>query len=395
MNLTLFLCGSCRLQVEAEHRLAAMNLCMQMGFAYTDFCWREDGCVQFSCSAASAKTFLAACRAREIPISVIARRGLPSFLARLAKRPGLIVGAALGIALFIFSGLFVWDVQVSGNEKITQQQVIEELRAAGFGVGSYLPGLQIRQLENRVLMSSENIGWLSINLDGTVAHVQILEQVNGEEKGETAAKNPANLIAARDGQIEYLALYRGNAVVTVGQAVKAGELLVSGLYDSQNAGFRYTRAAGSVMARTERTLEIEIPLQYEQKIYRESILREIELHFFNFSHKIFKNSRNSAAMCDIIKYEFDFPRLGQNRLPLSFSRTVARLYELLPATRTQEEALDLCYEQLEYELAALSGSVQLLQKEITTEIREDRVVLICTVSCIEDIAQQQEFEIVE
>ena len=63
--------------------------------------------------------------------------------------------------------------------------------------------------------------------------------------------------------------------------------------------------------------------------------------------------------------------------------------------RTAEEALELGYEQLSQELSALSGEVQLLQKEIVTEMREDSVVLICTLTCIENIALVQEFEITQ
>ena len=55
----------------------------------------------------------------------------------------------------------------------------------------------------------------------------------------------------------------------------------------------------------------------------------------------------------------------------------------------------LCYEELSSQLFVLSNEIQLLQKEIVTEIREDRVILTCTVTCIENIARVQEFEIVQ
>lgn len=397
MSVSLFLRGHCTVVIPAPHRTAAMNLCMQMGLQYANFVWREDGSVCFSCTASSARRFLAACQRRDIEAEVLATRGLPALLGRLGKRAGLVVGAVLAVVLIVLSELFVWDVQVSGNESLTEDEVIAELQKCGFGVGSYLPALQVREIENRVLMASERIGWLSINTEGTVARVQIIEYVTGENEGEgdISLARPANLVAARDGQIEYLELYRGNAVVTSGQAVRAGELLVSGLYDSQTGSFRYTRAAGRVMARTERTIEVEIPLCYEEKVYDEPYLIEVELHFFDFSYKIFKNSGNSDILCDIIKYNSYLEPLGNNRLPVSLSRTEAHPYYLEQRERTAEEALELGYEQLSQELSALSGEVQLLQKEIVTEMREDSVVLICTLTCIENIALVQEFEITQ
>ena len=397
MSVTLFLSGRCTLSVPSLHRTAAMNLCMQMGLQYANFVWCEDGSVQFSCSSSSARRFLAACRKRDIEVKVLAYCGLPRLLKRMTERAGLLVGAALAIALVVLSGLFVWDVQISGNVTLTDGEVIGELQKCGFGVGSYLPSLRVREIENRVLMASESIGWLSINLDGTVARVQIIEHVTGErgEDDDATGKRPANLVAVRDGQIEYLELYRGNAVVTVGQAVKAGELLVSGLYDSTTGSIRFTRAAGRVMARTERTVEVQIPLSYEEKVYDDPILQEIELHFFNFSQKIFKNSGNPDVLCDIIKYNTHLGQLGNNRLPVSISRTEVRPYRLEVRERTPEEALELCYEALEGELSALSGEVQLLQKDIMTRVGESSVTLVCTVTCIENIAAVQEFEITQ
>lgn len=396
MSVSLFLRGSCTVAVPSVHRTAAMNLCMQMGLQYANFVWHEDGSIQFSCSASSARRFLAACRARDIEVEIAAHRGLPKLLSRLGARAGLVVGAVLAVTLVVLSSLFVWDVQVSGNETLTEGDVIKELRACGFGVGSYLPSLRVREIENRVLMASERIGWLSINTEGTVARVQIIEHVSGTLDGEDASsKKPANLVATMDGQIEYLELYRGNPVVVVGQAVKKGELLVSGLYDSKTGGFRYTRAAGRVMARTERTFKVEIPLSFEEKVYGEPYLQEIELCFFNFSHKFFKNSGNSNILCDIIKYNANLGQLGRNRLPVSLSRTEVHPYHLEARERSAEEALELCYAELARELVSLSDEVQLLQKEIVTEVGESSVTLVCTLTCIENIAFLQEFEITQ
>lgn len=397
MSLFLFLRGNCTVFVSSVYRTAAMNLCMQMGLQYSHFLWHEDGGVEFRCTASSARRFLAACRAQNIDAKIVAYRGLPSLLKRLKERVGLVVGGVLAMMLIILSGLLVWDVQVSGNENLTVGEVIEELQKCGFGVGSYLRNLNVREIENRVLMASERIGWITINTEGTVARVQIIEHVAPKNEGDSDAssKHPANLIATRDGQIEYVELYRGNVIVTVGQAVKAGELLVSGLYDSATGSIRVTRAAGRVMARTERTVEVQIPLSYEEKVYEESFWGEIELHFFNFSQKIFKNSRNLDILCDIIKYNTDLGQLGGNRLPMSISHTEVRPYSLRERDRSPEEALELCYEELEQKLSSLSDEVQILQKSITTEIREDAVILVCTVTCIEDIAAVQEFEITQ
>ena len=204
-----------------------------------------------------------------------------------------------------------------------------------------------------------------------------------------------NLVAAADGQIETVELLRGNCVVTPGQAVKKGELLVSGIYDSNIVGYRFTRAAGRVLARTEHTFTVEIPLQDTQKIYEEPFCNQIFLNFFDFSLKIFKSTGNLPLTCDIIEEERSPLMWGRYPLPLSLSVTTVKPYTEQGFTRTPEEALELAYAELESRLMSLSDDAQLLRKDVTATITETSLILNCTVLCIENIAVQYEFEITE
>jgi hypothetical protein len=63
--------------------------------------------------------------------------------------------------------------------------------------------------------------------------------------------------------------------------------------------------------------------------------------------------------------------------------------------RTYEEASALAYAQLSRELAILTENAELLDKRIVVTPAEDRVILECTVKCIEDIAVQAELEITQ
>ena len=103
MSIFLLLRGSCTLSITAQHRTAAMNLCMQMSIPYTNFVWREDGGIQFDCSVSSARKLLAACHKQEIEAEILACVGIPKLLKRLRVRVGLVVGAVLAIALVVLS----------------------------------------------------------------------------------------------------------------------------------------------------------------------------------------------------------------------------------------------------------------------------------------------------
>ena len=392
MKGLFFACGYQTVGCSAAERTSLLNLCLHEQIVYRDFCTAEDGSVRFTVSLYTARRLKRLCQMRNIALTLGARGGLPWLAVCYRRRVGLMLGVLVAVALMILSQRFIWDVRISGNEELTRAQVLEELGACGFGIGSYIPDLQTEVVENRVLLASERIAWISLYVDGTVAKVQIIEN---KAPPTPPSHKPANLVAAVDGQIESVELLRGNCMVAVGQAVRAGELLVSGLYDSNAVGYRYTRAAGRILARTERTVTVNIPLHYDQKESGDPKINQTDLNFFGFSIKIFKSTGNLPISYDIIykNIELDLPFVSS--LPVGWRVTYAVPYEIRAEERTQKEALELAYAALESELAAVSGDVMLLSKEIRTEIGEDGVVLTCTLRCIEDIARQIEFEITE
>ena len=394
MNLTLFFLGGRRFSVAREDASRVMDLLFLRGYSYERARFTENDRFTFVCPLSVEKKLLAECAQKGIPITVIGDVGLPPLLMRYRKRFGLLLGGLLSVALLYLSQQFVWDVRVSGNVSMSDAEVLEELNACGLSVGSYIPNLHTVSLENRVLLYSERISWLAICLDGTVAQVQVIEHIP-PAPSEGIKGSPANVVAGCDGQIELIELYRGQSAVKIGQAVRKGDLLISGIYDSSTHGFRYTRAAGRVLARTERSYHIEIPFASEQKTYGTDCLASVSMNFFNFSFNFYKKGGNGAKMCDIINEEINFSLFGSYALPFSLTAERAVFYEMQPCQLTEKEASDMAYASLEHALSALSADAQLLRKSISTTIRDDAFVLDCMVVCIEDIAQQLDFEMIQ
>ena len=186
---------------------------------------------------------------------------------------------------------------------------------------------------------------------------------------------------------------RGNVVVSSGKYVEKGDLLVSGLFDSVHEGFRYTRAAGEVYARTVEEFYIEIPYEYEGKTYTGEGYSNKYLNFFDFSMNISKKSGNEGAFYDKISIVEEYSVFGLIETPFSLHTERYLEYETVSMTRTQSEAEELAYFSLEERLAAMAEDKILIKKTVTPLIREDRFILHCVIVLIENIARTQEFEV--
>ena len=117
------------------------------------------------------------------------------------------------------------------------------------------------------------------------------------------------------------------------------------------------------------------------------------LIFFSKKIKVSKNSGKSYVSCDTITNIEYYGQVGDVSLPCGIEKVTYMEYEMQPAQRSSDIALELAYMKLEQEINSQLPNAQLLRKMTSVDIKDGKVILDCSVMCIEDIARQLEFEI--
>jgi similar to stage IV sporulation protein len=330
------------------------------------------------------------CVGEKVDIKRVRAVGLPQLLNRYKHRAGLFVGMILATVLILISDNYVWDIRISGNERVTYSQLTDVLSNCGLRVGSRLSELDVDEIETYVTLRDKRVSWIAINIVGTHANVQIRE--TGYESSENIPVKPSNLIAARDGQIEYLELFGGNPIVRVGDTVRKGDLLVSGVWDSNHYGFLVTRSGGKVFARTKREFTVRVPFEYTKKTPTERKLTEKYLIFFSKEIKLLKKGGNEGAVCDTIECVSAVRYFNGDRLPVGIKNVYKVFYEEESLRYSNEDAMNIAYYRLSRLIDAELPEGQILSKRIDCEITDEEYILHCTVTVIEDIAMMQEFD---
>lgn len=385
-----FLIGYTICRIPSESAGDFVNLCRERGFLYRNFAFCEDFAT-FDCPSFVAPRLVAACRARGIALRIEGERGLPGLLKRYRHRVGILVGALLFCAIVFLSERVLWDVRIEGNEQIPSAHIEQGLRECGLYRGALRSGMDIDAMENRFLILSDEISWISINVRGTVAYVQVreVEQIPVREPTYDAC----DLVASRGGTIEWFEDVRGNVAVSIGQDVAEGELLVGGLYGSEGKPSYYTCARGRVMARTEHVFSVEIPLEYEQKTYTGRVFEEKYLIFFEKEIKFFGNTGNLPPSCDTIETVAYAQTSSGEDLPVGIRTIRYYEYEIGTSRYGEAEALDVAHTALRYRLAEELSEAELLTKKMTGACQDDKYILTCYVTCIENIAKTVEIPI--
>ena len=348
--------------------------------------YRKTGEIGFTCNDGEAKRL-----PRSVPsLREIGAGGVPVWVWGAGKRPGLVCGILIAVLMITVASLVVWDIDIVGNEQIAAAELEEAMRTAGVTRGSWLYGVDTGALAISLREADSRLSYVAINRKGTVLEVQIRESVTPQKE----AVKPANLVAKSDGVITLPLIFEGECLVSEGEVVRAGQLLASGVIDSEKHGYRVTRAAGQVLARTTRVYEIRVPFADREKQYTDRDKWELTLFFFDFRQKVFKSTGNYNNNCDIIENIKWVILPTGHRLPVGICMTTYRFYEYGTVLRSATLARALALAELEERLAADSAGRTMLEKHIEMRADEEGITLICTVIAEEDIALVREFDTV-
>ncbi|MGM9637238.1 MAG: sporulation protein YqfD [Eubacteriales bacterium] len=316
------------------------------------------------------------------PISV-SLHGLPHLLSAYKKRAGILIGIPLFIGILWISSLFVWEVHVVGNEQVDDETILSGLSDLGFSVGSYIPGVDVKTLCNEYLINSDEIAWISVNIIGTRAEVQVRDVLPA---GQSEEPTPSNLVAVRDGLIERIELSSGQSVVGTGESVRAGQVLVTGYYQGKNeAVYRLEPSIAKVYARTTRSFSVQVPLTGESE--RETGQECICQSFLFFGNTVGISDRGSPYEKYTEEFRTDLLTLFGRVLPIGTTSHIYRECARLPFKLTEAEAAAIAQEKMASLVAQELADGEILSISASESCDGITYTIEWMVYCIEDIAR--------
>ena len=316
------------------------------------------------------------------------KKGFTFFIASNKHRLGLLIGAFLLILSIKISQNFVWRIEIEGNEAVSKDEILATLSGVGFDLGSYIPSIDYDDLHNKILLKNKNLSWISINIKGNVATVLVRESLSEEQLSEPKY---SNMIASQDGHIALVTLIDGKKHVSIGDVVSKGDLLISGILDSQSQGVRYTEAKGNVYAYVNKEISIEIPYENSQKQYTGTIYSQKIANFFSKDLFLYKNNNKSEILCDIMEESKFITLFKTIKLPIRIKTKEFYEYETITVTYSRDEATVLAYNQLSKELESLRSASDIISKNVNIKYTDKGVSLVCKLYCLENIAVPLEY----
>ena len=314
----------------------------------------------------------------------ISSRGGALLARRLRRRIALLTAAVVCFALLAAGSLFVWEIDISGCESVTEGEVRRALASAGVAEGSFWPAWDADAVKNHLLLEIPELAWAGVSVFGSRAEVRVRERIERPELASDGA--PGSITAASSGIIERMEVYEGAPAVSVGDAVAAGETLVSGEMASAVGDTRYVRARAAVTARTYVELTACAPLKYGRLLEADTHSRW-SLIIGSGRVNFFRGSSQTPPGCGKIIEEYPLAWEGVFRLPVTLVRETVIEYSAQEAEEDPALLEQRLAEALQSRLERrLEGRGEALSAHFTARESGGALYVTLRAECREDIA---------
>lgn len=323
-------------------------------------------------------------------VKLAEKSGFPFRFRRMLRRPGLLLGTALGVALMLFLSGFYWEMTISGEDiPYAESEILAAAKRVGVYIGA--PRSTDTALASVALLEElPELSWASFNTEGCTVQLELRTSVTKAEGAEH--DGTGDIVASRAGLIHSITAQNGTVLVKVGSACAAGQVLVSGItqvgdpYDPEYNPVRcfYTRARAEILAETQRTFTASCPLSTET-------VRETDLGTQRALYIL--GVRVPLSLSGAPKDRTAYTRtpfvLQGHTLPLWVETVRVYEEETVPVTFTEEEAQRRALENLhQLQKLALGEDGRVLTENITYQTKDGAVYVTSRCVCLENIAQE-------
>ncbi len=323
--------------------------------------------------------------------------GLPHLCRVYKSRLGLLAGLIIGVALCCWLSGFIWNIEVNVPPELNEYEIRTRLRELGFYEGVRYDSDSIDNIKRKMKLSDERISWISINIFGTNAVVELSPKISADndQNNDDKKVTVSNLKSTADGTITKINVHNGTAMVEIGDGVRKGQLLVSGIMEYNDGTNVMADSEGTVYAKTSRSVTLSVPKKYNQPIASDDYVYKREFSFFGISFPI---TLCGNPMGEYYKKEYRLkPTLFGNALPISITEEKWQGYDTEKLTLSTDEAKKLLNNRLKlYEMFMLySDDRTIISKKTKFEEKDNMYYLTVGYEVEENICEKSYIQVKE
>lgn len=318
-------------------------------------------------------------------LKIVSKRGVFFRFYKYKRRKGFLLGFVIFVVMLTILPNYIWNVNLSGNEKIPNDEILEVLNELGVYEGANAKKIDSKKLVSELKLKISDISWAAINIEGAVANVEINERVIANVE----STDPSNLLASKDGIVVGIKVLSGKLNVKLGDTVRKGDLLVSGISEYKNGKQDFTRSQGEILCRTNEKLVVTIPFEQKSVMMTENVESKIVLRTPFIDIPLFIKAIDYNYLKSTYTYKI---KANNNYVP--FYLTIAKFYETKENIIIIDEniAISLAENEMKEKEQEMLGDGKIIAKESKIVRNSNSIQLITEYICEKNIAFEEKIK---
>ncbi len=375
--------GTVRLEISGAEPERILNFCAENGVEFWDTSPKAEYAMQITVHAADYPLLQSQNGKNGVELRLIAGRGGKNITASMKRRLALCIGVGVCTMLLALSSLFVWRIDITGNDTVSDGVILRALSECGVKNGTFWPALSSDEVRSDMLMKLPDIAWLSVNVHNSCAEIVIHERI--EKPDIVNEAEYVDVKAAKSGYVTKLSVLEGKALVQVGDTVSKGDTLISGTVDSETADDRQVHAMGSVQARTWYEINAQTPLYESAKTEKRHTRTSLSLVFGKNLIKFTTDSRNNSLSCAKINKLRYAALSGAFTLPVGIIKQESTEFTIQKQRIDENAAIERLKQNLLTELKCRIGDGSVSQTSFSVSKSDELLTVTLRAECIENI----------
>ena len=241
-------------------------------------------------------------------------RELPTLSSKLLKyrrRIGLLIGAVFAVFIIAYFSNVVVTIEIQGNNTVCDEDILAVLDELGIRSGAHIRDLDLRYCENELRVRVKGVSWAAIRRTGNRIVVDVTEVVPAPEAPKRNV--PCNIVSSKDAQITDFTVLDGFLMHKIGDHVRKGSLLVSGVTSTKWKENYLHHAMGEIIGKYDETVVFSGSFETVRNVLTGNECSDDSLRLFSldiplsFGRRSYEQQRTEVSDSPLVLFGKELP----------------------------------------------------------------------------------------
>ncbi len=381
-----YILGYVSITVEGYFVERFMNICISKKILLSNMKREKSTILHANIGIADFRRIKQVAHITKCKVKIINKKGIPFLLKKYKKRKIFAIFLFLVCMSIFISSKFVWNIEITGETEIPQEEILEDLKQCGLDIGKYKGSINTKQIVNEIRLKRDDVSWIGIELKGTNAIVKV---VDTREKPEIVDTNEyCNIVSDVEGVITKISVQNGMPLVKEGDMIKKGTVLVQGWMEGKYTGIRYVHASASIEAKVWYSQKARVYKTQQENVRTGNEETKYTIKLNNFTINLWKTLSKFQNYDTIIESK-KIKLFSNFYLPIEIVKNINYETEQQTITYGSEELKEKTQKQLEEKIESELEEGDIINKQINCEETEEYMEIEVIYEVLQNIGTKE------